>query len=76
MFTIEYKAANGEHQTQVFDTRNRLTLAKHLSRFNLPIVAVYEQATAITKAMQSELKNMPHNRMSRHALSFIGSRAP
>lgn len=76
MFTIEYTNVNGESKTQAFDSRDRTKLAVHLSRFSLPIVAVYEQASPITKAMRAVLGSMPHHKMTRHALSFVASRAP
>lgn len=74
MFIIQYVAVNGKQQMQNFDSPNRFRLAKHLARFRRPILAVYEQATVITKAMRAELAKMPKNKMSRYALDFINSR--
>lgn len=75
MFTIQYQAVNGEHKMQAFDSRNRAQLAKHLARFDRPIMAVYEQATVITKAMRAELAKMPQHSLSGDARVFI-SNAP
>lgn len=74
MFNIQYEAPNGEHCMQSFDSKNRLQLANHLSRFDRPILAVYEQASPITKAIRAELAKRPQNNMSRAALDFISSR--
>lgn len=70
MFTIQYEAPiSGAHKMQNFDTTSRQKLLIHLSRFNQPIVAVYEQATPITKAVRSELKTWPGT-LSKYAREF------
>ncbi len=56
MFTIQYQAVSGEHKMQAFDSKSRERLVKHLARFEHPIMAVYEQATVITKACRADLK--------------------
>lgn len=72
MFTIQYLTTSGEHRMQPFDSRNRAKLARHLARFECPIMAVYEQATVITKAMRAELKKCP-TPLSREAREFAFS---
>ena len=71
MFTIQYEAINGEQKLQEFDTRDRKTLFRHLASFSAPILAVYEQASPITKTAQSELRT--YFNLSRHARDFAFS---
>jgi len=56
MFTIQYRDTRGGHAMQNFDSRSRSALIRQLARFERPIVAVYEQATVITKAARKELR--------------------
>lgn len=74
MFTIQYEAISGEHRMQAFDSTNRLRLVNHLAHFKRPIMAVYEQASPITKAMQTALAQRPKNKISRAAQDFANSR--
>jgi hypothetical protein len=60
MFTIQYRM-NGQEHTQILDSTSRTKLAIYLAKFPHTIVAVYEQATPITKAMQKELAAWPGN---------------
>ena len=48
MFVIQYEATDGTHKMQDFDSNSRPKLIHHLSRFECPIMAVYEQSTPIT----------------------------
>jgi hypothetical protein len=73
MFSIQYQAVNGEHQMQTFDGK-RSRLIAHLAQFPWPIMAVYEQATPITKAVRRELRIWPGSK-SPCALDFIRSPA-
>lgn len=71
MFTIQYLKLNGEAGMQAFDSQDRRKLAKHLMHFEQPILEIYEQATVITKAMRTELGQMPRQTMTRAAKEFI-----
>jgi hypothetical protein len=73
VFTIQYQAVNGEHKTQAFDSHSRTKLVKHLAHFEQPIMAVYEQATVITKAVRTELAKLPPTSISRAARDFVRS---
>lgn len=74
MFTIQYVAVNGEHKMQKFDSGSRVRLASHLSRFEHPIVAVFEQATPITKTMQRTLR--AYSGLSKCAKEFAFATSP
>lgn len=69
MFTIQYEAIDGTHKMQHFDSSNRTKLLIHLCTFSRPIVAVYEQATVITKTVRKELGKFPASK-SRYAKEF------
>jgi len=69
MFTIQYEAIGGEHKMQTVDGNNRRKLVAHLASFPAPIVAVYEQATPITKTIRKELADWPGAK-TRHAVRF------
>lgn len=69
MFTIQYKAVDGTSKMQSFDSKSRTRLAAYLSRFEYPILAVYEQASPITKAMRNEIRTL-HVELSRAAREF------
>lgn len=71
MFTIQYVGANGTHEMQTFDSRSRERLVNHLARFPHPIVAVYEQASPITKTVRKLLAERPFK--SNAALKFVTS---
>lgn len=73
MFTIQYKTVNGENKMQTLNSNNRFQLASHLARFKQPIIAVYEQATPITKAVRADLRNRSLNSLSRCAREFVSS---
>lgn len=70
MFTIQYETINGEHKTQNIDGGNRQSLIGYLARFDHPIVAIYEQATVVTKTIRRELRNCP-GPVSRYARDFM-----
>lgn len=59
MYTIQYEAMDGTHKMQTLDTGSRTRLLIQLAGFTRPIVAVYEQATPITKAVQRDLAKWP-----------------
>lgn len=73
MFTIQYETVSGEHRTQTIDSNSRSKLVAHLAHFEHPIVAVYEQATTVTKAMREALRHWPGN-LSPHAREFMSRR--
>lgn len=75
MYVIQYEALSGVHRMQEFDSNSRMRLAKHLSRFRRPILAVYEQTTPITKAIRAELAKLPDRDLSRDAREFVHDRA-
>ncbi len=72
MFTIQYEAIDGSHKTQSLDSGNRTKLLVHLTQFNRPIVAVYEQASVITKTVQRDLAKWPGSKTS-YAREFATS---
>lgn len=73
MYTIQYSAVNGENKMTTFDTTNRSRLIAYLAKFERPIIAVYEQASPITKAVRAELQKQPARRLSRYARDFATS---
>lgn len=72
MFTIQYEDVNGTHKMQDVDSNSRVRLLQYLATFNRPVVAVYEQASPITKTVQSQLRNMRD--LSSHARDFMNRR--
>lgn len=70
MFTVQYETINGEHRMQNVDGGNREKLVNYLARFEHPIVAVYEQATVVTKVIRRELRSCP-GPVSRYARDFM-----
>lgn len=76
MYTIQYEAISGERRMQTLDSKSRLHLIKHLARFKRPIMAVYEQASPITKAVQIELARLPRGMISACARDFVNSATP
>lgn len=70
MYTIQFQTAGGEHKLQSVDSKTRDKLVRHLARFERPIVAVYEQASPITKAVRSELRTWSRTTLSRCAREF------
>ena len=70
MFTIQYETVSGEHKMQAFDSNSRAKLLTVLAHFNRPIVAVYEQASPITKTVRKELAAWPGGK-SDAARAFI-----
>jgi hypothetical protein len=72
MYTVQYQGVNGEATMQQVDCKARSTLAIWLTRAELPILAVYEQTTPITKAMRKELSEWPGT-LSRCARDFVNS---
>jgi hypothetical protein len=75
MYTIQYQDVSGQHRTQEFSAPSRLRLTAHLANFNRPIVAVYEQASPITKTMRSHLQTWPGS-LSREARDFAFATSP
>jgi hypothetical protein len=73
MFTIQYTAVNGESRMQDVDSSSRGKLLLYLARFEHPILAVYEQASPITKTMQAKLRTW-HGSMSNCAREFMTRR--
>jgi hypothetical protein len=74
MYTIQYVSISGAHLMQTFDSKNRSHLIKHLARFKRPIMAVYERASPITKAVRVDLAKLPHSMISKCARDFVNSR--
>lgn len=72
MFSIQYEAIDGTHKMQTFDSNSRTRLLKHLASFERPIVAVYEQATPITKTIQRDLAKRPGYKTNA-AMEFFSS---
>jgi hypothetical protein len=72
MFTIQYEAIDGEVKMQSVDGRTRSSLVQHLARFERPIVAVFEQANPITKAVRRDLREWPGSK-TRYAMDFATS---
>lgn len=73
MFTIQYTAVNGESKMQELDSDSRGKLLVHLVRFEHPILAIYEQASPITKTMQAKLRTW-RGTVSRDAREFMNRR--
>lgn len=73
MFTVQYQVPSG-HRLQTVDVRSRPKLVQFLAQAKWPIVAVYEQASPITKAVRKELAEWPGSK-SAAALDFIKSPA-
>lgn len=73
MFTIQYQSIDGESRMQDFDSKNRTKLIIHLATFTRPILAVYEQAVPITKAVRNDLAQWAGSK-SRYAVDFVNSR--
>lgn len=74
MFTVQYAGVNGEAATLEFDAKARSRLVMFLAKFDRPILAVYEQATPITKAIRRDLAEWPGTK-SQAAETFIKSPA-
>lgn len=69
MFHIQYEPADGGAKMQELNTEGRNRVLAYLARFEYPILAVYEQATPITKTMRNELRTWPGT-LSRAAREF------
>lgn len=74
VYTIQYESVGGEHKMQNFDSGDRVKLLIHLANFSRPIVAVYEQATPITKTVRRDLAAFTVTK-NRFAREFISSQA-
>ena len=70
MYTIQYQAVNGEHKLETFNSNSRTELVAHLAQASLPIMAVYEQGTPITKRTKEDLRTWPGS-INRNARDFI-----
>lgn len=57
MFVIQYEAVDGTHKMQDFNSNSRPKLVLHLSRFERPIMAVYERTTPITNWARIALRS-------------------
>ena len=57
MFVIQYEATDGTHKMQDFHSASRPKLIQHLSRFECPIMAVYERTTPITNWARIALRS-------------------
>jgi hypothetical protein len=75
MFTIQFEAVNGTHELQEFDSRSRPKLLQHLSRFERPIMAVYEGSTPITNWARIALRSHSGH-LSMSARDFASSKSP
>ena len=74
MFVIQYEAIDGTHKMQDFESNSRPKLVLHLSRFERPIMAVYERTTPITRWARIALRSHAGH-LSRDARIFASSRA-
>jgi len=74
MYSIQYQKVDGKSDMQELDTKARSRLVMYLSKFERPILAVYEQATPITKAVRKELSELPQDKLSAAAREFVASR--
>ena len=74
MFTIQYEAVSGDHKMQTFDG-SRTRLIQHLTHFERPIMAAYQNTTVITKSIRSEMSSIPPHSMTRAARLFVSSPA-
>jgi hypothetical protein len=72
MFTIQFEAVDGTHKLQDFDSKSRPKLVQHLSRFDRPIMAVYEGSTPITNWARTALRSHAGH-LSRAARDFASS---
>lgn len=70
MFNIQYTAVDGQSRMQQLDSDSRTKLMLYLTKFEHPILAVYEQASPITKTMQAKLRTWPGD-MTRCARDFM-----
>lgn len=73
MFTIQYEALDGTHRTETFEGKSRTRLTIHLATYTRPIVAVYEQASPITKAVRNDLARWTGGK-TRYAKEFTSPR--
>jgi len=72
MFVIQYQAADGTSKMQDFASPSRPKLIQHLSRFECPILAVYERSTPITNWAKIALRGHSGH-LSRDAREFASS---
>ena len=76
MFTVQYQGVDGQSHMQTVESRNRTKLAVYLAEFPHPILAVYEQANPITKAIRKEMERFVGvMKLSAAARNFITSPA-
>lgn len=75
MFTIQYEAVGGAHKMQAVDTNQRRKLLHCIASFPHPILAVYEQASPITKAVRRDMQSYPGT-LSTHARAFAFTMTP
>lgn len=72
MFVIQYEAVDGTSKMQDFSSNSRPMLIRHLSRFERPIMAVYERTTPITNWARIALRSHAGN-LSRPARDFASA---
>lgn len=72
MFTIQYQDATGISKMQTLDTKHLHRLLSHLAAFNLPIMAVYEGTTPITKRVRLQMQRMTGT-LTKEARAFANS---
>jgi hypothetical protein len=58
MYTLQYQDVAGQSQMQEVDA-NRTKMVWYLSTFEHPILAVYENASPVTKSIRAELAKWP-----------------
>jgi hypothetical protein len=73
MFTIQYTGIDGKSKMQELDSHSRGKLLAHIVRFEHPILAIYEQASPITKTMQAKLRTW-NGSISASARDFMNRR--
>lgn len=59
MYTLQFQDVKGEHAFKSLDLSNETKLLIYLASFELPIVAVFEEVTVITKKMRHRLAEYP-----------------
>lgn len=71
MYTVTYKDAKGTTDKVEVDVKSRKEITRFVARFNLPVVAVFEQATPITEAVRNDLKHNYKGVLSNGARAFV-----
>lgn len=71
MYTVTYRDTRGHTGSVEVDVRTRKEISRFVARFNLPVVAVFEQATPITEAVRNDLKQNYKGVLSDGARAFV-----